>query len=425
MKIEKSKLLCTFIILIQLLPSQVSKYWPEINGTIYQLLYYMKYLGAFMLLLYVLTGHTERSAEIEEKNKSIIHAYYPLFCIWILIEMFALFTSPVVETYGVRYWTRCTAYLLDKVCILIEIFCLHQICKEKTIDYLTDALLIDGYISVIITIFRTGLVATIKVIPAVFGFTESQQAMKSLEVHELTYCLAICLIFYLFFKRNKSRAEIWKVIQLILLFIFGGKRIAFAGLLVSGLFAFFVRRNGLSRKMIFIVGGVGCSICIAWIAILYDGRALMFFNDHNINVMGRDSIWSYFLTRTQFSLDSFGWGLASTTKAIEDMTREEVGNMVNIRGLHNDILKMYIDCGFIGFCAWLIFEMISFPMALFRKFGRKITAMYVAMTIFTFISYMTSNIEGAFIYQVTLLLIPFALGDMYYISTDDRRVYND
>lgn len=422
MKVKNSKLLCTFIVLLQLLPSQVSKYWPGINGTVYQLLYYMKYFGAFLLLIYLLAGRTKRSVDINAKNKCILHAFYPLFLIWILIELFALFTSPVVETYGVRYWTRCIAYILDKICILIEVFCLHQFCKEKTIDYLTDALLLDGYISVFITVFRTGLFATIKVIPAVFGITESEQAMSLLEIHELTYCLGLCLIFFLFFKKQKSKRDIWKLAQLILLFILGGKRIAIAGLLVSGLFAFLVRRKGMSKKMIILIGGVGCVICMAWIALLYDGRALLFFAEHNINVMGRDSIWTYFLTRTKFSPDSLGWGLASTTKAIENMTRAEVGNMVNVRGLHNDILKMYIDCGFIGFCAWLIFELIYFPVALFKKLGRKISTMYVAMIIFTFVSYMTSNIEGAFIYQVTLLLIPLATGDIYFIETREAEL---
>ena len=408
LKIKKIQLICTVIILLQLVPSQILKYWPSINHYIYQLIYYMKNIGALFLLLYVLSK--PRNQITQMRAKKYINIFIPMLLLFILVEVLAAFSSPIVSQYGIRYWTRCVAYFLDKVCILIEVACLYNICKTDVMKYISTTLIIDGFFTLFITIVRTGIVSTLKVFFAVLGIVESETSLKMLEVHELTYCIGICLIYYVFVKLEKKNRM--RIVLLTIFFILGGKRIAFAGVLVSGLFAVIVRKKGISKKSIVLIGAIGTSICVGWIALLYNGEVMLLFARYGINVMGRDSLYSYFISRTSFSPQSIGWGLAATTKAMENMTRAEVGNMVNVRGLHNDILKMYIDCGFVGSLIWYMLNLISIPLSILKKFGKKDATLYMALMLFTFISYLTSNIESAFVYQVILILIPLAMGEV-------------
>ena len=403
LRVKYSQLICISIIILQLLPSQVLKYWPGINHTVYQILYYMKYLGAIFLLTYAFSKPREKY--IKNRIIALIKIMMPMLILFIAVEVIAAFTSPIVSQYGIRYWTRFLAYFLDKICIIIEISSLYFICKDRMVQYISTALIIDGFFSIIITIGKTGLFATLKVFLAVFGLLESELALKSLEVHELTYCAGLCLIYYLFFSPDRKK-EKNRIILLAIIFVLGGKRIAFAGLLLSGGLSIFVKKKGLKKPTVFLIGILGTLISIGWLAILYDGRAMLFFAEKGINVMGRDSLYAYFISKTKFSVGNFGWGLAATTKAMENMTRAEVGNMVNVRGLHNDILKMYIDCGFVGAIIWYAYNLIIIPVDLLKRFGKKDATMYICLIIFTFVSYLTSNVESAFVFQVILLALP-------------------
>ena len=90
------------------------------------------------------------------------------------------------------------------------------------------------------------------------------------------------------------------------------------------------------------------------------------------------------------------------------MSKSEVGNMASARGLHNDVLKMYIECGFIGSLIWLTYNWLYVPINIFKKVGKKQATLYIALTIFAFITYLTDNTENYFAFQVILLLLPLA-----------------
>lgn len=43
-----------------------------------------------------------------------------------------------------------------------------------------------------------------------------------------------------------------------------------------------------------------------------------------------------------------GWGMAGVAKVVENLDRSEVMYMAAVRGVHNDILKIYINFGFLA-----------------------------------------------------------------------------
>lgn len=405
-RISRNGLVCGTVVFLQLLWMQTKVFFPGLGGIAYQLLYYMKYIGTFAVFALALS--TPRESKITARQREYIKLFIPLFALYFIVELFSFFSSPVTQAYGISFVTRSIAYILDKICVVLMVSSVWILRKDKAIDCVCGALLFDSVLIILFAIPRIGVSGIIYTLGEVFGLAESPSSL--LEVHELTYCIGLCLIYYLFF--SKEKLNLGKLVLLIFFFIIGGKRIAFAGIVVSGIFAFFVRKKGLRKGTIFTVGLVGIAVCFGYIAILYNGEFLTTMATYGINVMGRDAIYSYFLTRTKFSPDHLGWGLAGVSKMIENMSRSEVGNMVVVRGLHNDILKIYIDFGFLGSLLWFVYQLLYMPIQLFKKLGKQDATLYLALAIFAFVTYLTDNTENYFVFQSILFLIPLTAGGM-------------
>lgn len=403
MRIKKSSLLCGCVLILQLLWLQKKVFFPDLSGIAYQIIYYMKYFGTAILVVYTLSK--QRDCKYSDIQRKYISTFMPLFGLFMLIEVVTTVGGTPLDTYGLSYCTRLVAYILDKVCVLVEVSCIYLLCRENTIKCVTSALLVNGLSLIFICIMRTGLSATLSVFLQLFGLDTTTSL---LEVHELTYCIGLLIIYYLFFNRSGKRRYFLTILLLIIVFWSGNKRIGFAGILFAGVFSLLVHRKGLSRRLLVTVGLTGAFVSVVYVSLLYNGGFLNLVAQYGINIMGRDSIYSYFINRTEFSGTFLGWGLAGVSKVIEGMTKAEVGNMYTARGLHNDILKIYIECGFIGSIAWYLFQLVYIPINILKKFGRHKSTLYMALAIFAFMTYLTDNTENYFVFQVLLFLLPLA-----------------
>lgn len=409
LRINKKDTICGAIIILQLLWMQTSILCPGLNGIVYQLIFYMKYIGTFFLLIYLLSKSIPNRKIIEYCK--YLKLFVPMIVATLLIEGIAFITSPIITTYGSEYTSRFIAQILDKVCIFIMVGCIWIIKAEKTAEFMTNVFLIDEIILFIVKTLQVGIVSVIMPLFSGFGMNDAIESL--LEVHEITYCLGFCLIYYLYFKPNKSKYDIIKVILMIVFILLGGKRIAILGILLSGVFCLFVHKKGLPKVALMVVGIGISAVGIIYLIMLYNGD---FFSDlfsFNINSMGRDVIYKYFISRTHFGYDFFGYGISAVSKMIESWTRADVGNMVSVRGLHNDILKLYVDIGFWGLLCWLWFHYIYLPIKLSNKMGKKVATLYVSLAIYAFVTYMTDNTEGYFVFQVSLYTFPIG----YYLSS--------
>lgn len=403
-KIKTKSLMCGMIIILQLMWLQTSILLPKIGGSVYQLIYYMKYLGTFVLVLYVLSK--PRSKERENEYKQFLSLFSPLLLLVIIVELVAFATSPVVESYGMSYITRAVAGILDKVCIILMVGCIYSLEGNKTIDFMTTVFLCDEVLLLIVKTLQVGPMRILMPLLSGFGV---QNAMESpLEVHEITYCLGFCVIYYFYFKKEKSKGDILKILCLLFFILLGGKRIAILGIMVAGIFCLFVYKKGLSKRMLTFIGCGIIAIEIVYLIILYNGDFFVEILSLNVNSMGRDVIYNYFISRTKFGPDFLGYGISAVSKMIENWTRADVGNMVNVKGLHNDILKIYIDTGFWGIVGWLTFHYVYLPRKIINRYGKKSATFYMALSIYAVITYMTDNTEGYFVFQVTLFIFAFA-----------------
>lgn len=406
LKIKKSYLICGIVIFLQLLWMLKKVFWPSLSGSVYQIVFYMKYLATFALMIYTLS--IERNIDTVNRKKGFIKLFGPLFLLYFVVEAVAMISSPVVSEYGLSYWTRCVALLLDKMCVLAMASCFWLLFEKKAIDSMTTILIIIGFLQLMVILMRTGISETLQVFGIVFGLSDSNAASKLLETNEYTFALGLLLIYYVFFRKKEGVKIGFRIVCLSILLIVGGKRIAFGGIVAAGLFAFIVRKKGLRRGSLVTLGLLGVVISMLYIAMCYSGEAMLLLASKGIDVMGRDVIYNYFTSRTEFAYNFMGWGLSGVSKVIENLTKTDVGNMASVRGLHNDLLKIYIELGFCGGLLWFLYHLVYFPRKLFINFGKKDATLYMSLILYAFITYLTDNTENYFVFQVVLWLIPLS-----------------
>ena len=121
----------------------------------------------------------------------------------------------------------------------------------------------------------------------------------------------------------------------------------------------------------------------------------------NINTNGRVEIYGRIADEAQFSLGYFGRGLGIVDQLLEYY------NVASYALLHNDLLKFYIELGFIG----LFLYLASYGMMFFlaeKYFGKSCMCYLFLITIYTMIIFATDNTSIYMIYLIPMYITIFA-----------------
>lgn len=406
LRVSSRQLACGIVLFLQLLPGQYNVFFGSGMGKLYQLVHYFRYIASALLFAYALSSKRRAS---KPQVSGYFRMFAPLMILIMLTELIAAVTSPVVKTYGFSYWSRSLSTILDRACIVVAVGAIWMLCGNASAKCMLTTLMLDGLAVILLALPKMGVLGVLKAILNVFSLVEG--TTTALEVHEATFCIGMCLIALLFFSAKPlQRKQKLYVVVLAFLFLIGSKRIAFVGFAAACLFAWIVGKKGLSKRMLLLIGGVGVVICFAYIAIIYNSKFFEILKGADVNAMGRELIYPYFTRRTEFSVSQMGWGVAGISKAIENMSRDEVAYMQNVRGLHNDILKIYINFGFLGSLCWFAFHLMYLPLKVFRRFGSQQATLYMALAIYAFVTYLTDNTEQYMVFQVVMLLLVVSMG---------------
>lgn len=400
LKVKRTHLLCGMVVFLALVSGQSGKLFGISGGTLYQLLFFSKYIATAGLTAYALSV---RRKVLDSEVKKMFKIFSLLIVLMVITEIIAAVKSPVPAMFGVKYWTRSLFVFLDRICIYVLVADIWTLCEKKAVDCLTFTFLIDELLVFVSAIFKVGPVGILNSFLNAFALKEGSS--NYFEVHELTFCMGLCIIYYLFFDEKKKN-KIGRICLLIVGFILGAKRIGLAGIAAAGLFSLFIHKKGLTRRKLVITGTIGIVICFLYLFIIYNNEFFVLLNQYGINNMGRDLIYAYFTRRTKLDMSQIGWGMAGVAKVVENMDRSEVLYMAAVRGLHNDIMKIYINFGFGGSLLWYAFNLLYVPIKFFERYGKKVATIYMSLILYMFVTYCTDNTEGYFVCQVALILIP-------------------
>ncbi len=403
--LNKVKLINTIIFLILIIQNQYAKILGDVEPYIEKIISFIPIIIAMLFLFYSMTKKKKPAAVKEGKEIIKIYTqYFELLFISVLLAL--VFNRFAIDIYGFRFWTRFIDKLLLRISSIIIVVSSWEINKDECLDSLKNALIIDGFLIILLSIFRNGVITTAAGILASLNLFEENAATAILEIHEATFVIGLLILYYLFFDTSAKKKK-GTVIILSFLFIAGGKRIAFLALIIASIFAIIMRQR-VKKNTIIFTGMIGIIVSCLYIWFLYSGIFFAISRSFEIDIKNRDLIYGFFIRRTELSPLYFGWGFSSVSRVIENMDLNEVKWMVVVRGLHCDILKQYIEFGFLGFIYWLYFILIHLPNKLYSKFGKNSALVYMVLIIYTFLTYLTDNTEGYFLFQSTLMLLPLA-----------------
>lgn len=399
-KANVSHILSIFLILLELVWMQTSVFSGNISNIIIKILIFSKYIGTSFFVIYCLT--LKRKKQFKEDMFFFFKKFLPIIIFYFVIEIICIIFGDMALMFGKSSFTRFLSIILDKICIFINAICICYSCKDDTPKVLAKALLIDEIIIILFVLSKYGFQYTIKSLFSFLGVFNSSSSI--FEIHEATYCMGLLLIFFFTYRKEKNKnISVFSLLLLIIFFIIGEKRIGYLGVAAAIIFLLIVGNKKISKKFINIFCIVLCVASLSYVALLYNGKFMTYMKEHNINVMGRDKIYSYFIDRTSFSLDFKPWGLGTTSKILDNATKNDFGNMYLVSGMHNDFLKKYIEIGLIGFIIWIYF----ISKYLLEKFNEKFPnnsaiKFLMSIIIYSFITYLTDNTENYFMFQSIL-----------------------
>ena len=206
-------------------------------------------------------------------------------------------------------------------------------------------------------------------------------------------------IFALYYAYSKK----WKLFAAAISFmLFAEKRIAIvamaAALFVMGLMWIFRQ----SKKLALIIWGMVSAASYGYIYLIYSGILDAFCWGANINTNGRVEMYSRMAQEAEFSLGYFGKGLGMVEQLLEHW------NILTYVNLHNDLLKFYVELGFIGFFVYLLSYGIMLYVAE-KKFGESKMSFLLVLSVYTMVMFMTDNVSIYMLYLVPLYSTFFAV----------------
>lgn len=328
---------------------------------------------------------------------------------WLIIpELLTILVSLIIwigNDLSTSYFTRFMSdslFIIISVCSSIALFFLY---KEESVDLIFYGSVFNYLIVIMVFIKENGL----NILKAVYlNIVENDSTSTVLEAHQVTFVFACLLIYYLLKSPKKDKK---KILLCSIFLVMGFKRILIAALLVALICSFVLtkfKNNKAINNIYFIIFIVILLISYGWVYIVKSGFLNEFSEKYSIDFMSRLIIYDTISYEYKFDIFYFGKGLGFTSKWMQ-LNAGAMKIHSNI-GLHSDILKKYIEYGFIVFGIY-IYSKSYFITKKISNISVKNSIIYMTIFILTEICWLTDNLAEYFTYVLCFNIIYLALSN--------------
>lgn len=210
------------------------------------------------------------------------------------------------------------------------------------------------------------------------------------------FVFGIFVIYYAYRKK-------WMLSIIAACFLyFAEKRIAIFAVLITLMFMGMLWLFEQSKKLVSIFW-IFLSIAVfAYIYLIHYGILESICWGANINTNGRVEMYGRMAAEADFSLGYLGRGIGIVEQLLEYYN---VSAYVN---LHNDLLKFYIELGFVGLVLYLASYGVMFLLTE-KHFGKSSMCYFFLITTYSMILFATDNTSIYMIYLIPMYLTMFAI----------------
>ena len=235
-----------------------------------------------------------------------------------------------------------------------------------------------------------------------------------LEMSELTPAICLFMIYYLYKYKYRSMPRKEMIIRIgicLFILIVGMKRILIlSSVIIIFLYWLINKKNGTLNRWVNII-----SVCLILVIYLYlygikSGLIYDIFEKYNINTMARVQLWEAVSGTYEFSPFYFGRGLGYSSKWMDNnWSITGIIGLSQTTGLHNDLLKYFIDLGFWGIGVYIYTYINIITKKIGSILDKKAELVYFLLMILQILCWFTDNVSGFHVFMWPFYMITFSL----------------
>lgn len=381
----------------------------------------------YLIALIILVARTTITKFVKNDTTKYNIMLFAVGALMIVIETISLiFNREQALLYGFENFKRAGITIISAIVVPIMIFSFFKAAKEQVVNYITIGYLIN---QIVVMIIRTISFGPLKAFQDITGsFSIKNSTASIFEIHMATYCLGILIIYYLWNiidSKRKHQSLNKKTIALLVLLLFffllGNKRIAILALVIAAIAMFIILKIRINKKKILAFSAAIIIIIISYIGIIYNGQFYKLNKSAGIDTSGRSLLYRYITDKSDFSINALPWGLDTVNVMLENVPYQEIHQSYIAVALHNDLLRTYVEFGFIGFVLWLAIIALFIPYIIFKTLSAQTLKMYYVLLIYALILFSTSNAYYLTNIQTLLFLIPMVINEKTRENKDEKQ----
>lgn len=316
----------------------------------------------------------------------------------------------IINLETVDFILRGTVKFMYQFLVLMIIFSAVYMFGERAIYTTFYGIVLANTIIMGINLGIYGISESVNSVLAMFRGAEAQAGFaRAMEIHDVTFTYGFFIIYFLFFAQHNKERTI-DIIAAVFFFVLGWKRIAFLALPVTIFLALIMGRMK-SRTRIGVMKLVAWGFVIlsfVYVVLTRMGYFAIITDYLGIDSMGRNEVYELIEKYYNIGLGFMGYGFEYTTVILQKIAAENPAANVGVTALHNNILTLYIELGFLGFWAWMLYTWVFQLRWMLKHWGEKTAMLFFFCEMYIFITYATDNTLYYFYTSMVLRLIPLA-----------------
>ena len=340
-----------------------------------------------------------------------IHTCVNVMLVQMLPNLFALVWSLglwIARQEPLSLILRGSSMMMYEFLVLAMVIAAGVLFAEQAIEWTSAGFILANTLILLDVMRRNGILLTIRsMFSFLAGLGSADNAISvQLEVQDITFGIAILLLYYLVAGRGKPRR--WLHIGLLAFyFLLGFKRILFPAVAVGCVY--FLLMQKLPEKYwkgatLFV--GLGLiAVSLVFVVLI---RTRLWFDITErlgINLMGRKRLYDHMETYYSLSPTYLGLGSGKVSTILQAL--EKTGN----RRLHSDVLRLYIELGMPVFLLWCATTFVFIGVHLGKRYSPRVAAIYMSVTLLMFVTFLTDNTLEKNCPQIAWHLLPLILAE--------------
>lgn len=360
------------------------------------------------------------AADIVKLKKAL--GYFPIFLIPIAVYTLISMYIWITDLSQAASISRAEQKILFQTITIIYAVFMCYLLEDRAINFLFLSMCVTNTAIILLELPKYGLKESISsVVTCIVTFGSAEGFVRALEIHDITFLFGQFFIYYMMFAPkstlSEKRMRRCGVILSLFFILLGLKRSILPAILLVCLYVILLRKVRKPGKLILTTGIALVLFFYVYLYLTRSGILVTFLESLGIDTMGRDVLWS--LPNEYYELSPFWKGLGF--EGVTDLVNQwyEEGLINRAYPLHNDILRVFIELGALGFTLWAGIHYILYPSYWMKKHNMETGMLYMALLAYMTVTYLTDNTAFYFWSSIGLKLIPMSYS--YRISDNKKR----